>query len=344
MATFDREAAKKYYTDEEIDEFLRQGEGQIPQKAGGIGGFLGDILQPAKRFGQMVGAAAIQAPHIAVTGRNLPERLRFLGMPEQELQRFAKPETAAVEAGKRTAGALSFLFPAGKAGILARGARGAAAGGLYGVSAPEATTESVIGGAALGGVAAPVLGNILPSILKTVKNPQSLIHPLRTAGKQIEEIATTGGGNVANEILEKKFGTSMNVVPEMLKGIGAGAQKSRVAQIVSREIATQGRSPGGVVPQMTYADILDLRKGAWDLVYDEQVPKFERKVYSRIAQKYSEILHEGIPAMIEADKAFGRIARSSDLVKAVGKRAGYAGAAYLAWSALQSLKEMAKGS
>ena len=54
---------------------------------GGLMGLLGSLISPIESYGRMLGGAAIQAPAMAITGRQaeqLPSALRFLTTPQLE--------------------------------------------------------------------------------------------------------------------------------------------------------------------------------------------------------------------------------------------------------------------
>lgn len=163
--------------------------------------------------------------------------------------------------------------------------------------------------------------------LKTVVNPIGAVKSY--AGGQAEKAAARAG-NVSAEALEKKFGTFMNPNRKMVSGEGSLAslgEKNGLINELKKEILAQGRSGGGVVPQPTFADILNARKGAYKEAYDNLAPAAQRGLKKNIGRAYKEILHENVPGMKTYDQLYSAMSTLEKSIPGILKWAGILGGA-----------------
>lgn len=169
---------------------------------------------------------------------------------------------------------------------------------------------TILGAKALKGVVTNPVGSAKAAgeVVKTIVNPIGTLK--NVAGKKIQEKATSAG-NVAEDVLEKKFGTLRAPNKEMVSGEGSLAkigEKNGLIKELQKEIMAQGRSAGGNVPQPSYLDILNARKGAYKEAYDNLAPAAERGLKKNIGRAYKEILHEEIPDLKRWDQIYSAIA------------------------------------
>lgn len=130
---------------------------------------------------------------------------------------------------------------------------------------------------------------------KTAKSTVgTVLSPKKTAGKLIEKRAASAG-EVPPEMFEKYFGTVRRPNENLYRGLSPASGESILEQLLRKEIANQGISPGGVVPNPTYSDILNYRKGSYSAGKAAKGTSAtpEQRLYQNMGKAYSQMLKEG---------------------------------------------------
>lgn len=208
-------ARSKGIPEDIINQKVQQYQTQANPQGGVLTSLAHELIRPAVQYGKYVGEAAAQVGRVAM---DPVYRKSVMGgqLNEEEAQHVAnQPVTAFLNENevanrgeiaktglKATAGAASYAIPGGSSYLGAAGL-GAIAGGLHAYSDPNATVDSVAGGAlggGIGGAAFHGAGQAINKAKSTFSNARETVSNL--VGSQAQK----AGKNLETRAFVSKFG------------------------------------------------------------------------------------------------------------------------------------------